>query len=623
MYLHSFTACGFRSLKDVRDIPVSTPTILAGQNDGGKTAVLAALAFLVGAEQLAEHDRMYELGSSVEAADGLTSLSRCSTTWVEGLFTLDPWEQEAFGLPVEELRVRRRATAGETPVLECWAPLADDERLRDPSQLTVAEVRGLAKELLPELTSIKRVDIEPALRAYGTAHASTSGWVLAPKEMERRLPRLMPFDGKSADPDGSVRTALMGRYQAHMADPTLQGRLQQIEDGIRQRLQDDAQSLCAHIQSRCDDLTDVYVEPEVSFSHGLRGAPLRIARTKGEAVGLERSGLGSARRISLAIWEWTSRLLKSEELGEVDPAVEPEAVEDAPPPVQTIVIYDEPDTHLDYGYQRKIMQLIRDQSALPHVNVIVATHSMNLIDDVDIADVVHLRLENGRTLMERLGSDAHDEIDGHLGRIAAAVGLRNSVLLHERCFLAVEGDTEQRVIPTLFRLSEGQSLQSAGIALWACFNNEGALHLAHYLVEHGRTVMLMVDADSRSLPKGLFKEARLQQFFGSAFNDVVRFVGEPDSFNELEELFSDDLWAAAANDLWPKDEPWTAADFAAQRPGKKFSKEVLNMLRDGSPDGPSGKPDMMFGLVSTLTSPDQVPAQLREIFSQLRKLAAG
>lgn len=619
--MRSFTVRGFRSLKDVRGIPVSTPTILAGQNDGGKSAVLAALAFLVGSEQLTDDDRTYELAPSVDA-EGAPVLSRCSTTWVEGLFTLDSWEQEEFGLP-EELRVRRRAAVDEASVLECWAPLADDERLRDTSQLSLGEVRALAKELLPELTSIKRGDIEPALRKYGMAHAATAAWVGAPKGMDRRLPRLMPFDGKTADPDGAVKTALMGRFQAHMADPTLQGSLQSIEDGIKERLQGDAKSLCEHIQSRCDDLAEVYVEPEVSFSHSLRGTPLRIARTKGQTVGLDRSGLGSGRRISLAIWEWNSQLLAREELGDVDHTSEPASAEDAPPPVQTIVIYDEPDTHLDYGHQRKIMQLIRDQSALPHVNVIVATHSMNLIDGVDIADVVHLRLEDGRTLVEQLGADAHDEIDGHLGRIAAAVGLRNSVLLHERCFLAVEGETEQRVVPALFWLSEGQSLQSAGVALWACFNNEGALHLARYLVDHSRSVMLMVDADSRTLPKGLFKEARLQQFFGSAVDDIVRFVGEPESFNELEELFGDDLWVAAANDLWPKGEPWAASDFAAQRPGKKFSKEVLNMLRQGSPNGPSGKPDMMFGLVSTLSSPDQVPAQLREIFSAVRKLAAG
>ncbi|MEF9907181.1 AAA family ATPase [Streptomyces sp. P9-A2] len=61
MHLHNLTVCGFRSLGDVRDIPVSEPTILAGQNDGGKSAVLAALAFLVGEGLLAEDDRTYDL----------------------------------------------------------------------------------------------------------------------------------------------------------------------------------------------------------------------------------------------------------------------------------------------------------------------------------------------------------------------------------------------------------------------------------------------------------------------------------------------------------------------------------------------------------------------------------
>ncbi|MFE3852401.1 hypothetical protein ACFXPN_14800 [Streptomyces griseorubiginosus] len=86
MHLHGFTMRGFRSLKDVRDIPVSTPSILAGQNDGGKSAVLAALTFLAGKEQLADDDRTYELASSSDV-DGSTPLTRCSTTWVEGLFT--------------------------------------------------------------------------------------------------------------------------------------------------------------------------------------------------------------------------------------------------------------------------------------------------------------------------------------------------------------------------------------------------------------------------------------------------------------------------------------------------------------------------------------------------------
>jgi predicted ATP-dependent endonuclease of OLD family len=299
--------------------------------------------------------------------------------------------------------------------------------------------------------------------------------------------------------------------------------------------------------------------------------------------------------------------------------------------VQTIVVYDEPDTHLDYTHQRKIMQLIREQSAVPNVSVLVATHSMNLIDGVDISDVVHLKLDNHRTVVERLGAGLlGDDIDEHLGKIAAAVGLRNSVLLHERCFLAVEGETEQRAFPLLFRLCEGMSLQAAGIALWACFNNEGALHLARYLAKKGRTIILVVDADSRSVSKGIFKTAKLTQFFGTDASRYVKFLGEPnpsgseeEQFNELEEIFTNAVWVRVANKIWAKTEgTWDAADFAGLRGQGKFSEAVKEMLQTHSLDGPGGKPEMMYELAMALDDPDDVPLQLRTVFAELRTLAA-
>ena len=247
---------------------------------------------------------------------------------------------------------------------------------------------------------------------------------------------------------------------------------------------------------------------------------------------------------------------------------------------------------------------------------------MQLIDGVDIHDVVHLILRNDRTVVERLGVDEHGAIDQHLQRIASAVGLRNSILLHERCFLAVEGDSEQLAFPLLFRLSEGMSLQSAGVALWACMNNEGALHLAAYLAEHGRTVMLVVDADSKNLPKSVFKPSRLFAIFGEYHEDVVKLVGELEGLNEFEELFEDLVWADVANKVWKReDRPWTEDDFRQHRGVGKFSQKVQEMLQDGSPDGPGGKPEMMYKLAEQLTSPDEVPQGLRAIFSTLRNLA--
>ncbi|MFD3797819.1 ATP-dependent endonuclease [Streptomyces californicus] len=625
MHLNSFSVSGFRSLTEVADIPVRKPTILAGHNDGGKSALLDALAFLLGKHALAEDDRTY---LTVDGDDESAPV-RCEESSVEGAFTLDAWEQEQFDLPAQ---VRLRRCSGEDLIsrLEVWQPIPTDERLRDMSQYLVPALKDLVKEFGLSPSSMRKPDLEQALRMYGREHSGSDGWVAVPAGLDKRMPRYLPFDGKVAKPDDAVKTVLVGRFQNYMADPDLKGRLTAIENEVQDRLRIDAKSLCEHIEMRCPDLQKVSVEPDVSFQQGFKAAPLRVARRAGEAVGLDRTGLGSNRRISLAIWEWTSELLAEEQDTTPTTSTGDEAPE--PPPVQTIVVYDEPDTHLDYTHQRKIMQLIRTQSDIHNVSVMVATHSMNLIDGVDISDVVHLKLENHRTVVERLGAGLlGDAIDEHLGKIAAAVGLRNSVLLHERCFLAVEGETEQRAFPLLFRLCEGLSLQAAGIALWACFNNEGALHLARYLVKQGRTIMLVVDADSRNVRKGIFKTPKLTEYFGSHASRYVKFLGEPEDdapqeekFNELEELFRDDVWACVANKIWAKtDGIWEPADFAALRGQSKFSGAVQEMLQAQSASGPGGKPEMMYELAMALEDDkNDVPEQLRDVFKRLRELAA-
>jgi energy-coupling factor transporter ATP-binding protein EcfA2 len=625
VHLNSFSVSGFRSLTQVAAIPVRKPTILAGHNDGGKSALLDALAFLLGKHALAEDDRTY---LTVDGEDESAPV-RCEETSVVGAFTLDAWEQEQFDLP-EQVRLRRWSGEDLVPRLEIWQLISDDERLRDLSQHLVPALKDMVKEFGLSPGSMRKPDLEQALRRYAREHASSEGWASAPSGLEKRMPRYLAFDGKVAKPDDAVKTALVGRFQSHMADPELKGKLTAIENDVQDRLRIDAKSLCDHIQTRCPDLQKVSVDPDVSFQQGFRAAPLRIARRAGEPVGLDRTGLGSNRRISLAIWEWNSELLAEEE-DTASTASPGEGEAPEPPPVQTIVVYDEPDTHLDYAHQRKITQLIRTQSEIRNVSVLVATHSMNLIDGVDISDVVHLKLENHRTVVERLGAGLlGDAIDEHLGKIAAAVGLRNSVLLHERCFLAVEGETEQRAFPLLFRLCEGMSLQAAGIALWACFNNEGALHLARYLVKQGRTIMLVVDADSRNVSKGIFKTPKLTQFFGPHASRYVTFLGEPEDdapqqekFNELEELFHDDVWARVANKIWAKtDAAWQPADFAALRGQGKFSGAVQEMLQKDSASGPGGKPEMMYELAMALDDPDDVPQQLRDVFKRLRELAS-
>ncbi|MEU9925244.1 AAA family ATPase [Streptomyces griseoluteus] len=594
----------------MENIPVSSPTILAGHNDGGKSAVLTALAFLLGSHRLTDEDRTYAQAEGTEGAVG----GRCAQTWVEGVFTLDTGEQAATAMP-PTVRIRRIAEEGQAARWQFFGSRPADSRLHDPGRLLKPELAQLVTEFGLSPTGSLKEDLLHAVTAHAATAPQVEEWQPLPKELQERLPRLLSFGGKDESPDDAVRTALSSCYETFLEDETLQGRVREIESEITQRLEKEADSLCQHIRQHCSEFVGVQVKPEVSFKGGFKRAPLEVSKADGEPVDLTRSGQGSNRRIALAVWEWTSNLLENSELAALDG-------EDEQEPTQTIVVYDEPDTHLDYRHQRTVMDIIRKQCALPHVSVVVATHSMNLIDGVDIADVVHLRLSGGgRTIVERLADDSHDGIDFHLGQIAAAVGLRNSVLLHERCFLAVEGPTEQQCLPLLFRLSQGLSLQAAGIALWACGNNEGALILAGYLVKNHRTVMLMVDADSRTNKH--FKTEKLIKA-GLDLATQVTYVGEAEGFNELEELFTDTQWATAANTHWPRPEgeAWAGQDFTAHR-GGKFSARILTMIKEqAAQTSPDGKDDMLYALVSTLTQADDVPEQLRNAFNDVQTLAS-
>ncbi len=597
MHLVKYTVRGFRSLADVADIPVGKPTILAGPNDGGKSSALDALAFLLDEHTCTDDDRSHWVDDAEVAAK----------IEVIGHFALDAWEQERFGLP-SEARIRRVCDPARVSGWDLWSGLPVDEDLRDLSG-TVPQLWALVKRYDLRPTGVNRPQLLAALLKYRDESSAEQGWTPLPPDLRKRLPVLSKFNGTT--PGRAVEETLKPLLTTHLAEPDVVARLDEVRTTAGMWLRDQSKSLGDHIVARIPDVAEVTIEPDVEVKPRLRGVTLTLRRGTGESVRLDRAGQGRNRRIAMAVWEANNELLRSA-AGTAGDAT----------PRQVLVIYDEPDTHLDFHHQREIMRLIREQGALSHVSVIVATHAMNLIDGVDIQDVVLLRLDgNDRTVIEQLGTRDHDDFDRHLGLIAKAVGLRNSVLLHERCFLAVEGATEKKVIPLLFQLSEGLSLQAAGVALWACDNNDGALRLAAYLVKHKRSVMLMIDHDTPELSK-VFKEENLKRHFDNRTEEFVVRLGQTKDARELEALFGDETWAATANSAWPRGDgtPWTAAHFRAKR-GKKFSTDVLNMVKEGASVAPSGKPDMLFEVVARLDEPSAVPEELRNAFSRLRALA--
>jgi hypothetical protein len=404
------------------------------------------------------------------------------------------------------------------------------------------------------------------------------------------------------DPEGQIRSALHAAYRELLADNELIGPVRKVETEVQKRLEDHADQLCEHVRERCPELSQIQVKPEVTFSEGFRSVDVLASRPGGVGIPLNQSGAGRRRRINLAIWEWTGELLTAR-------TAEDRAV---------VIAYDEPDTHLDYGHQRELITLIRDQCKKPGVRMLVATHSLNLIDRVAIEDVVHLRLKDEHTAAERLMESEHDEIQRYLSSVSEAMGLRNSVLLHERCFLGVEGPTEMQTLPILFRLATGMSMQSAGIALISGNGNDGALRVVRFLKDNGRRLaFLLVDSDSAD--SKLFRPEKLKAV--GVMPDDIHFVGA----RELEDLFTDDQWVAVANREWPREDggQWQSSDFAVLRDGAKFSGAIEELVRPASVSAPQSKTGYLLALVQGLESGAELPSMLTDILVALAKFAGG
>ena len=105
------------------------------------------------------------------------------------------------------------------------------------------------------------------------------------------------------------------------------------------------------------------------------------------------------------------------------------------------------------------------------------------------------------------------------------MGLRNSLLLYERCFLVVEGETEFATLPYLFRLKYGQPLQNAGIVLVNGKGNSTARKLTEVLVANGKQVVFLVDQDSRM--NGAAKQFTAESFARDGIDETrqVFYVG--------------------------------------------------------------------------------------------------
>jgi hypothetical protein len=579
----------FRCLNNVGPLPVQEAvTVVAGQNDGGKTTFLDAIGFLLGQKILDDNDVSHFADNDQSAdADNDQSLEVVGT-----FYALDDVNGD-FPITIRAQRGQGTNRVAETVALVHPALRAN------PEDMTMAALKEAAGNLLmtnPGGTS--KAPYIDVLRTWLDEQPESdleSVWVPLARDMEVRLPKLQVFSSTTAvDPVQAIQQLVRTTSQSLIQSEKYRDRLSGIEADLVGDLRERMAFIEERIRNHCADLDGVSIQPTFDFSRAQPSTSVDFVRNN-RAVDYKKVGEGRQRKTTLAVYEANSDALK-----EVDQSI------------TYILVYDEPDSHLDYTSQKRVAGVLKAQASLNHVQVIVATHSKNLIDTVPLEAVLSLRLNDQlQTEAMNLAQPDHESEIEFQSELYVSLGFSNSTFLDEKIFLVVEGATEMLATPILFSLVSDKSLVTSGVQMVSLDGSGATKEFVRRLrTAWNKTVICLIDEDSRS---------KLHDFLTSA-----GFIEDEDLFyvgtKEFEDSFPDEIRLKTLERDYSVAEgkkSWNVSIFDGVRNSRKFSRALREHVEKRTCTDRPSKAEMGRSVAITCKAERYIPDDLKKCFKRV------
>lgn len=600
MRLLRFNVSNFRCLNTNSWIELKNAlklSIFTGQNDGGKTSSLEALqVFLDRKSQVATEDFFKLNGKKC-----------CKEIRIKGVFDLSQSEKEKLNWVNKEIEILNIRTIDGTSKYLYKSMVHSDPKLqRDLGTLSSNELKEILDKYKIQVSDRRsKIPMIEVIKEWLKKQPLQEGYLELPSDFFENFPSILIFKSADAlDPEREVNQTLANVFTERIADPKYSGKLKTIQNQIEKDMIASLVDLRESVKKYCIGITNIDIVPTFDFKNGFRTSKLQIEKKNGAKIDINNEGEGQKRRLTLAVYEWRKKILTMVS-SDIDK--------------QVIIAFDEPDTHLDYSSQRKILDQIRTIADNPRNYVIICTHSLNLIDRVPLTNIIHFKKNKNKIIIDAMKTEDPALIDMFLYEISDCMGLKNSILLNERCFLIVEGETEFLSLPIIFQKLKGYSLQAGGIRLINAGGCSSVKSLAKFLNDNKRNVSFLVDKDVKTRPtsKGQFTLKQLKKD-GFKVKKQVFFVGTV----EYEDSFTDELYAKTANTNWPKADSalWTTTEFAAIR-GPKFCDDLFALLQSNYRNKIT-KPDVGEAMAKAITVPE-IPAQIVTCLDHCLALTKG
>jgi predicted ATP-dependent endonuclease of OLD family len=589
----------FRIIKEMDWIPIKKLMILTGENDGGKTSTLNALEIFLNPKGVPDKSDFMKVDNVGNTEEKIS---------MYGIFSLDSNERALLDTQKSIIEVKREFGEGIENCFQFKTKVCSNPLLQgDWSSKPIQQLKEIANELHINLTNKNKKDqIIADIKKWIRTQTLVDGLSPLPKGILERLPMVKIFASSNASNlMNEITDTLKASFQDKLKTEKYSGKLQKITGKIESDMKKELSTFKKLLLKYCPDISHVDITPQFDFTRGFTTTQFSLTKKKDEKneglqIDLEKEGEGRKRKITLAIYEWRKLLLsKTSSLSD-----------------QTIIGFDEPDTHQDYSSQRKIFDIIRDISKSGNNYVIVCTHSLNLIDRIPMTDIVLYEVKNNITTVNMIASEDPELEEAFVYQIGDNIGLRNSAILYERCFLIVEGNTEISSLPILFQLKYGHSLLSAGITLLNGQGSSGANILAKYLVVKKKNVIFMIDQDTKLSTVSKYFTSNSLKENGVDIDNQVFFIGK----NEFEDSFSDKIYLATAKKFWKRTDgkQWKIKDFSDLRKGN-FSKDLVTLVQTLTGQRVR-KQDIGRDVARTLKKGD-IPTTILQCFNKAYQLA--
>lgn len=595
--ISKFRLRNFRCFEDTGWQDLSQFTVLIGQNDGGKSSVLAAIEGVLTAANFEDGDHRVTGTPNAE-----TELQREHEMIIE----------LRVGAPLLEGTIRVTRKIGEGTVYEIEAEMVAEHELRvEISSLTVDKLKEISAIFGISVSGTNKSAYVAAVEEYKASRPMVQGTRTLPAA-EIRSAYLVTSYGDSAaatDPKSEIIKFARNHYEMSCKEK-FREKTKAHRDEVQVELDKQLQELVEDLREHCETIGAVSASVgENSFLNVDIGS-VEVIGTNQAPVDWSRFGKGKKREMSLSIFRRQNTLLtkKLEEREEADQRC-------------IVALFDEPDINLDYAAQRRISSSLAKLAMFPNCQVLAATHSSNLINSVPIEQVIFFG-EGVPNAASRVWRFTPGTDDKELTQVLFhAIGLSNTSLANEHVFAVCSGKTEVAAIQILYPHIVQSSAEMDGVVILDAENDERALWAAQLLRRNGKRPILIIDRDSRTGEKAIpaLKGKDFEKDLGLVEDDCFS-MGE----QEFEDCFSDEVWATVFNSIEVHPEAavaktWTATDIAKLR-GDKFSRAILDEI-GGFAVSPTSKPELGAKVVRAAIDSNSIPEVVAELVQHIGEAA--